>query len=93
MRGLKFAYLFIATICFDVAPFAGAWIEIKKKISKKIVEIVAPFAGAWIEMNTELLKFTHSTVAPFAGAWIEIFVASRLANLGVSHPSRVRGLK
>ena len=33
-----------------VAPFAGAWIEIKKPISPYMCPSVAPFAGAWIEM-------------------------------------------
>ena len=35
----------------EVAPFAGAWIEIlSKEYIKEKVE-VAPFAGAWIEMR------------------------------------------
>ena len=35
-----------------VAPFAGAWIEIKK--DKKCIcgNAVAPFAGAWIEIKS-----------------------------------------
>ena len=35
-----------------VAPFAGAWIEIRPYIRKKIDTPVAPFAGAWIEILT-----------------------------------------
>ncbi len=34
----------------DVAPFAGAWIEILDSTSILIESSVAPFAGAWIEM-------------------------------------------
>ena len=34
-----------------VAPFAGAWIEIKIRSRIAICYIVAPFAGAWIEIN------------------------------------------
>ena len=34
-----------------VAPFAGAWIEIKSKLQIKQRAKVAPFAGAWIEIT------------------------------------------
>ncbi len=34
----------------DVAPFAGAWIEMKKIVESPSTETVAPFAGAWIEI-------------------------------------------
>ena len=35
----------------EVAPFAGAWIEIYFILSKKSnISYVAPFAGAWIEI-------------------------------------------
>ena len=34
-----------------VAPFAGAWIEIKNTMGfEEVRVIVAPFAGAWIEI-------------------------------------------
>ena len=35
----------------NVAPFAGAWIEIDKEEEKEEDKEVAPFAGAWIEMQ------------------------------------------
>ena len=36
----------------EVAPFAGAWIEMMlNQQSMKGLLIVAPFAGAWIEIN------------------------------------------
>ena len=35
-----------------VAPFAGAWIEIRTKIRLSYRLMVAPFAGAWIEILT-----------------------------------------
>ena len=56
----------------DVAPFAGAWIEIKFCYSICFLETVAPFAGAWIEIYTIIGKYAKTLVAPFAGAWIEI---------------------
>ena len=34
----------------DVAPFAGAWIEIERKSKGDKEGCVAPFAGAWIEI-------------------------------------------
>ena len=33
-----------------VAPFAGAWIEIKGGLKVALETVVAPFAGAWIEI-------------------------------------------
>ena len=35
---------------FDVAPFAGAWIEILITPDPIRAMMVAPFAGAWIEI-------------------------------------------
>ena len=35
---------------YQVAPFAGAWIEIGLRARKFGNDFVAPFAGAWIEM-------------------------------------------
>ena len=39
---------------WDVAPFAGAWIEILLHLIYSISYYVAPFAGAWIEIGTLL---------------------------------------
>ena len=36
---------------YNVAPFAGAWIEIDFKIAWEDRNKVAPFAGAWIEIS------------------------------------------
>ena len=35
-----------------VAPFTGAWIEIKLHIYLFLLVSVAPFTGAWIEIRT-----------------------------------------
>ena len=35
----------------EVAPFAGAWIEISEEKGRRLIEVVAPFAGAWIEID------------------------------------------
>ena len=59
-----------------VAPFAGAWIEIRIRLfSIAYATIVAPFAGAWIEIRETLSARDLMNVAPFAGAWIEMLSA------------------
>ena len=35
----------------EVAPFAGAWIEIYIVLYIQEIQKVAPFAGAWIEIT------------------------------------------
>ena len=79
----------------EVAPFTGAWIEIKKKghhNRKKIPSHPSRVRGLkWlIHFELDLL----AEVAPFTGAWIEIWMLLQeiLHRFG-SHPSRVRGLK
>ena len=49
-RGLKFIKEDDKVFYTGVAPFAGAWIEIFKKVVDKWLIRVAPFAGAWIEI-------------------------------------------
>ena len=71
-RGLKFLWRCPAGWRWNVAPFAGAWIEISVTIAASFALGVAPFAGAWIEINSESQRLKAQRVAPFAGAWIEI---------------------
>ena len=49
---------------YQVAPHAGAWIEIRKVIVSLTKPTVAPHAGAWIEINNK------TRVAPRTGAQI-----------------------
>ena len=49
-RGLKYIKLNDETTVEQVAPFAGAWIEIIGVKSSFYGNYVAPFAGAWIEI-------------------------------------------
>ena len=72
-RGLKFLLCTLRSAYGMVAPFAGAWIEIKEKDRCVPVCVVAPFAGAWIEIPRPPRLLLPSAVAPFAGAWIEIY--------------------
>ena len=37
----------------QVAPLAGAWIEIRETYAAQEAKLVAPLAGAWIEMAVE----------------------------------------
>ena len=75
-----------------VAPFAGAWIEMRIMSNLSDFVFVAPFAGAWIEITINWGATVN--VAPFAGAWIEILKIIKQFPLRIkSLPSRERGLK
>ena len=58
----------------NVAPRAGAWIEINvNRLGESTgTRQVAPRAGAWIEISVPWLCRPDPEVAPRAGAWIEI---------------------
>ena len=76
-----------------VAPYTGAWIEIKYTSASEALTEVAPYTGAWIEIDY-VVDFNQSLlVAPYTGAWIEIAFLRKLQLLRQSHPTRVRGLK
>ena len=49
-RGLKYRGMMDETRSPEVAPCAGAWIEIFFIIGNFITSKVAPCAGAWIEI-------------------------------------------
>ena len=94
-RGLKCLYQLDKHTDLQVAPFAGAWIEIfDNPFTLWNPKKVAPFAGAWIEILQIKGIVIVPLVAPFAGAWIEILyeVIEKLIDL-TSLPSRERGLK
>ena len=59
-------------LTLEVAPLAGAWIEIYSWNTTLIGYTVAPLAGAWIEIFLCCSKYRYYPVAPLAGAWIEI---------------------
>ena len=70
-RGLKCGKLADGT-SFQVAPHAGAWIEMPSMEMMKNSPSVAPHAGAWIEIKRCSAGRNAAFVAPHAGAWIEI---------------------
>ena len=48
----------------QVAPYAGAWIEIRGRLHGSIKRLVAPYAGAWIEIIRRVLKESSSLSLP-----------------------------
>ena len=50
-RGLKRKQIARLSELSEVAPFAGAWIEIISALTDAGMLVVAPFAGAWIEIR------------------------------------------
>ena len=57
------------------------------------INIVAPYVGAWIETQILNLLNDNGAVAPYVGAWIETPLDVEAANVMLSHPTWVRGLK
>ena len=72
VRGLKSNKALPFTVSPEVAPFMGAWIEIRMGFYTFTIRNVAPFMGAWIEIKIKLELTRYIKVAPFMGAWIEI---------------------
>ena len=73
-RGLKSKVLPVDSYLVEVvAPFTGAWIEMRKQSELMSRKSVAPFTGAWIEISEGYKVTSKAKVAPFTGAWIEIF--------------------
>ena len=70
---MKYAFMEESGLSHNVAPLAGAWIEIHMVHMFWVLTVmVAPLAGAWIEIC--IIYYLHQgiSVAPLAGAWIEI---------------------
>ena len=57
-RGLKYADADVGDCRLDVAPHAGAWIEMRKGWTKIKLAPVAPHAGAWIEIYPRVAKYS-----------------------------------
>ena len=84
-RGLKYTFGRACLVISEVAPLAGAWIEIPHLLQTYQLQSVAPLAGAWIEINFFCLLHIRFEVAPLAGAWIEICLLK-----SASYPSHRR---
>ena len=78
----------------EVAPSAGAWIEIQQNSRRSAVSRVAPSAGAWIEMpkRADCLSAHGSRSLRGSVDW-NIGLKATLETLNTSLPPRERGLK
>ena len=56
----------------EVAPFAGAWIEITLQFSVGSIVLSLPSRERGLKLSVHAFRIFDSAVAPFAGAWIEI---------------------
>ena len=92
-RGLKFASINGLLVRINVAPFAGAWIEIKNCIQILIKSLVAPFAGAWIEMVKNEWQGLNGQSLPSRERGLKSAERVDELNPSQSLPSRERGLK
>ncbi|EEX75951.1 copper binding octapeptide repeat protein [Selenomonas sputigena ATCC 35185] len=77
---MKCSQVAAADVPADVAPHAGAWIEMSAPVHRPNGLLVAPHAGAWIEMRVGMYVVSQPLVAPHAGAWIEIRPPPRLSS-------------
>ena len=93
-RGLK--YIQARPTCWrlQVAPHAGAWIEMTKEYPQRRQDVVAPHAGAWIEITS--LSLSDSVIAeslPTRERGLKLKKNRKKIKKGVSLPTRERGLK
>ena len=86
---MKFAEIGKTVRIYDVAPLAGAWIEIFPENVFAVSTGVAPLAGAWIEISAagaELIKTAGSLPSRERGlksfhAMKSVFHAAKVAPL------------
>ena len=80
-RGLKFIDDESNIIGVDVAPLAGAWIEILNVCFQNLSYPSLPSRERGLKSESLFDKLTPDEVAPLAGAWIEIYhVLLRISN-------------
>ena len=63
-RGLKYTNGLTTNRPTNVAPYAGAWIEIIPAARAGGRAAVAPYAGAWIEMFCQVCKLVSAEASP-----------------------------
>ena len=94
MRGLKYIINKQIPNFLNVAPLAGAWIEItvKRALIKSLN--VAPLAGAWIEILGAYTACENQYKShPSRVRGLKLLTCQSRPYCNLSHPSRVRGLK
>ena len=67
-RGLKSSVVVFSLVTILVAPYAGAWIEIKKVSDSTFYKMVAPYAGAWIEIQKFVKAHPAATSRSLCGS-------------------------
>ena len=78
----------------QVAPLAGAWIEIPILAPFLMSEIASlPSRERGLKSSIGITRLLMLPVAPLAGAWIEIHSTRQASYSQASLPSRERGLK
>ena len=87
MNGMKLLMI------FNVAPFAGAWIEITFYLYRCTVAGSLPSRERGLKYKSLVFAILSVFVAPFAGAWIEMHCGIKTSQKKTSLPSRERGLK
>ena len=69
---MKLEALYTVQIWKQVAPYAGAWIEMLKKDADRLDDLSLPTRERGLKLMLVILCIYYITVAPYAGAWIEI---------------------
>ncbi len=78
----------------NVAPLAGAWIEIRLILVRDCPRCVAPLAGAWIEIDrAEAINKLMGRSLPSRERGLKYLYLSPTESKCKSLPSRERGLK
>ena len=83
---MKFPSLKAISTTADVAPFAGAWIEINKTKETKHDKNVAPFAGAWIEISTSIIESPQVVSHPSRVRGLKLDSHARIQSMGSVAP-------
>ena len=76
-----------------VAPFVGAWIEIKQLETAHILFESLRSSERGLKFKWRIFDKCRKEVAPFVGAWIEIVQQHQGRHKGRSLRSSERGLK
>ena len=77
----------------EVAPLAGAWIEIVVESDGRNAKTVAPLAGAWIEIPKQIFSAFSISSLPSRERGLKFTAVEQYRKNKLSLPSRERGLK
>ena len=80
-------------MCFEVAPYVGAWIETQVCRLELAYHNVAPYVGAWIETYTQACSCRNTESHPTWVRGLKLVGCVAFFSGRGSHPTWVRGLK